>query len=66
MYAIRNKRTKKWVYGTDYRYCPSRQRTADDRLLVYSDYDEALLDFKHRKCGKEYEIIEIEVRESNK
>lgn len=28
MYAIRNKKTGLWLYGTDYRYNPPHQRTS--------------------------------------
>lgn len=63
MYAIRNRRTKKWVYGTDYRYSPSRQRTSFDRALTYADYDHVKFDFKHRQCGKDYEIVPVVITE---
>lgn len=59
MYAIRNKRTKKWVYGTDYRYSPRRQRTSFDRALTYKDYGHAEIDFMCRQCGKDYEIVPV-------
>lgn len=63
MYAIRNKRTKKWVYGTDYRYSPRRQRTSFDRALTYENYDRAKLDFIGRQCGKDYEIVTVVITE---
>ena len=63
MYAIRNRKTKKWVYGTDYRYSPRRQRTSFDRALTYEDYDHAKLDFMSRQCGKDYEIVPVVITE---
>ena len=63
MYAIRNRRTKKWVYGTDYRYSPHRQRTSFDCALTYDDYEQAQLDYRHRQCGKDYEIISVIITE---
>ena len=63
MYAIRNRRTKKWVYGTDYRYSPRRQRTSFDRALTYEDFDDAKLDFMYRQCGKDYEIVPVVITE---
>ena len=63
MYAIRNKRTKKWVYGTDYRYSPRRQRTSFDRALTYKDYDHAEIDFMCRQCGTNYEIVPVVITE---
>lgn len=66
MYAIRNRRTKKWVYGTDYRYHPYHQRTSKDQAITYDDLEYAEWDFRHRKCGKDYEIIECELIEKGK
>ena len=61
MYAIYNKRTKKFLYGTDYRYSPPRQRTSfDDALLFESDFKvkQAL---KHRRCGKDYVAVRVSI-----
>ncbi len=63
MYAIRSKKTKKWVYGTDYRYHPFHQRTAHDRVLIFPDYEIAKLAFICRRCGKAYEIVPVIVEE---
>ena len=63
MYAIRNKKTKKWVYGTDFRYPIGRQRTSFDRALTYKDFDDAKLDFMCRRCGKNYEIVPVVITE---
>ena len=59
MYAIRNRRTKKYVYGTDRRYFPRHQRTSAEKALIYETYSEAEHDFMARQCGKEYEIIPV-------
>lgn len=64
MYAIRNRKTKKWVYGTDYRYSPRRQRTSFDRALTYEDYDHAKLAFVCRQCGKDYEVVPVVITEA--
>lgn len=63
MYAIRNKRNKKYVFGTDYRYNPPHQRLSNDKLLTYDDYEFAQVDFMVRRCGKDYEIIPIKIIE---
>ena len=63
MYAIRNKRTCLWLYGTDYRYNPPHQRTDYRQALTYPDKESAELDFKHRKCGKDYEIVRVIIKE---
>lgn len=59
MYAIRNRRTRLFVYGTDYRYHPPHQRTSNDKVLVYETEREAQFDFRHRGCGKDYEIVPV-------
>jgi len=63
MYAIINKRTKKWLYGTDYRYSPNHQRTSHERVLVFEDFESAKAEFIVRKCGKDYDIVPIAVFE---
>ena len=63
MYAIRNKKTKKWVYGTDFRYFPHHQRTSNEQVLTYSDYTCAESDFLHRQCGNDYKIVQIKIVE---
>lgn len=62
MYAIRHKKTNKWVYGTDYRYDPPRQKTSENNALLF-EYDfqveTALLT---RKMNNNYEIVEVELK----
>lgn len=76
MYAIRNRKTKKWVYGTDYRMHHPRmkkreigpkffsyeQRTSFNKALIFGDRKEAELEFDIRGCGYNYEIVEVEIR----
>ena len=61
MFAIRNKRSMKWLYGTDYRWHPPHQRTSEDKLLIFEDYEEAESQFRWRKCGKDYEVVAIRI-----
>lgn len=63
MYAIRNKRTKKWLYGTDYRYHPVRQRTSEDRAMIFEDFESAKAEYICRRCGKEYDIVPVVLEE---
>lgn len=37
MFAIQNQKTGKFLYGTDYRYNPPRQRTNFNEMRTYSD-----------------------------
>lgn len=60
MYAIQNIKTGKFVYGTDYRYYPSRQRTSFEKILTYDELFFAECDFKSRMCGRDYRIVELE------
>ena len=73
MYAIRNRKTKKGVYGTDYRMHHPRmkkresgpkffsyeQRTSFHKALIFGDRKEAELEFDIRGCGHNYEIVEV-------
>lgn len=53
MFAIQNIKTGKFLYGTDYRYRPSKTK-----MLTYSSIAEAAHDFwVKRKCGKDYRIV---------
>lgn len=87
MYAIRNKKTKKWVYGTDFRvphrrikpnpygvyyengqpkfypkaYFSYNQRTSFNRALTFEEYKYACLEFWHRGCGNDYEIVRVKL-----
>lgn len=59
MYAIQNIKTNKFVYGTDKRHCPPHQRTSKRKMLTYGHIYEAITDFKSRRCGKDYRVVEI-------
>lgn len=75
MYAIRHKKTKKWVYGTDFRMRHPRikkrdisgknysheQKTSFNKALIFGDLVEAQVDFEYRGCGYDYEIVEVEL-----
>lgn len=60
MFAIQNRRTGKFVYGTDYCYYPRHQRTDFERMLTYDEYRFAESDFLSRGCSKDYRIVELE------
>lgn len=62
MQAIRHKRTKKFVCGTDKRYAPFQQRTSNDQALLFEKHFTANLAFKERKVSKKlYEIVTVEL-----
>lgn len=65
-YAIKHKKSGKYIQGTDYNYSPPRQRmceTEDDAPLLLN---EAVLDtnLKARRINlKLYEVVPVEIRE---
>lgn len=59
MYAIRNKRTGRWLYGTNYLSFQLRQRTSHDKALIFEDRESSELEFKVRSCGKDYEVVPV-------
>ncbi|ENU4967156.1 hypothetical protein ACE39C_002780 [Listeria monocytogenes] len=62
MYAIRHKRTKKFVYGTDKRYSKFRQRTSSEQALLFESYFIAHTAFNDRQVShKLYEIVPVEL-----
>lgn len=61
MWAIRNKRTKKWLYGTDYRRNPATQRTSDNKAITFETLEEAEHAYRLRGCGKSYVIVPVEI-----
>lgn len=63
MYAIRNKKTGKWLYGTDYRYYPFHQRTSYEKALTFEDKWDAEMTLKARRCNKNYEVVKVELKE---
>lgn len=60
MFAIQNIKTGKFVYGTDYRYSPPHQRTSFNQYFVYCSLADAKIDFKVRKCCKDYRVVSLE------
>lgn len=63
MYAIINAKTGKFVFGTDRRYHPWRQRTSKNCMLTYDSLCAAQSDFMSRKCGKDYKIAVLKTPE---
>lgn len=64
MYAIRHKKTKEWVCGTDYRqFYPQtrafKQRTSEHQALTYNDKEYAEIDLMSRRMSRDYEVVEV-------
>lgn len=62
-YAIWNRKYRKWLYGTDFRCSPPRQRLDDDMPKLFLTEEDAEREFRRRQCGKEYEIKKVSVIE---
>lgn len=63
MYVIRNKKTQKFVYGTDYRYSPPHQRTSSDSALTFGNLFSAEFEFRQRRMShSRYEICKAEIK----
>lgn len=60
MFAIMNKRTKKFVCSTDYKGDKPKQILSKDEAKTYLTYRDAKKDFKRRRCSKDYAICELE------
>lgn len=61
-WLIKNRRSGKYVYGTDYRGKP-RQRTSFEKAILYETREECELDMLHRRCGKDYVAKEVRICE---
>jgi hypothetical protein len=70
MFAIRNRRTRQWLFGTDWNYNPPRQRLANDWAEVFRSREQGEFEFRRRQCSeKTYRLCEvqiIEIRDSGK
>lgn len=66
VYAIVNKNTKKYVYGTNLRVIPHVQYTSSDEMLIFNDLPTAINAFNARQCGDEYEIVEFTTEEMDR
>ncbi len=59
MFAIKNIKTGKFVFGTDYRYSPPHQRTSNTQMFTYDSLASAKVGFISRKCSKRYYRIVV-------
>jgi hypothetical protein len=61
MYAIINKTTGEWVFGTDYNYSPPKQRLSREQAVLFADEEQAFFSFKKRRCNEMYEVVEVDL-----
>ena len=58
-YAIQNRRTGKFVVGTDWRFSPPHQRTNAHAGMMFSERFDAEMTMVNRGCGGEYRVVEV-------
>ncbi|GKQ42933.1 hypothetical protein RD055328_08560 [Companilactobacillus sp. RD055328] len=63
MYAIKNIRTGKWLYGTNFRRIPYWQMTSFEMALTEERLSEIKYQFTRRRCGKNYKIVKVKLSE---
>lgn len=63
-YAIRNKRTKKYVKGLDFRYNPIRKILSKNEARLYENLEHAEMEFSlpKRYNPKFYEIVKLSIK----
>lgn len=62
MWAFRNRKTKEWLYGTDFNYTPPRQRLSKEKAKIFEYLDEAEDAEKRREIPSDlFELIEVEL-----
>ena len=61
MWAIKNKHTNEWVYGTCFGYPKNTQRTSNEKAMLFEDEREVLTEFERRDCGGDFEICEVKL-----
>ena len=70
MWAIKNKRTGQWLTGTDYKRCypegRCHQYTSNNKALTYDSRKGAENALLKRKCGKDYKVVSVELKEARR
>ena len=63
MCAIINKKTGKWLYGTDrsFRDGKPRQRTSYNQAMTWEPRTSAEMELRFRRCGKCYEAVPVKL-----
>lgn len=61
IYAIQNKRTKRFYFGMDCRFEPPRHRTDPELAKLFFSKYSADTEFKIEKFNREYEVVPVKV-----
>ena len=62
-WAIKNSKTGKWLYGTKYGHGQNTQNTSHNRIQTWETKELAEIEYRHRKCGKAYKVVPVEIVE---
>lgn len=62
-WAIKNTKTGKWLYGTNFGYGRNTQNTSHNRVQTWETKELAEVEFRWRKCGKCYKVVQVEIVE---
>lgn len=64
LYAVKHKKTGRFITGTDFRYCPPRQILSDyNSPLILTGYN-LMSELKHRKVSmRYYTVVTVTVEE---
>lgn len=58
-YAIQNRRTGKFVTGTDWRFSPPHQITEFEVGMLFTEKIDAVMTMDRRRCGDDYRVVEV-------
>ena len=58
-YAIQNRRTGKFVMGTDWRFHPPHQITDAHAGMMFTQRFDAEITLASRRCGDDYRVVEV-------
>ena len=62
-WAIKNTKTGKWLYGTNFGHGHNTQNTSHNRIQTWENRELAEAEFRWRKCGKGYKVVPVEIVE---
>lgn len=63
VWAIKNKKTGKWLYGTDFRGSKKKQRCSKERAELWDTKELAESNIRWRGCGKNYQAVPVQIVE---
>ena len=62
-WAIKNTKTGEWLYGTNFGNGRNTQNTSHNRIQTWESKILAEVEFRWRKCGRDYKVVPVEIVE---